>query len=627
MRGTMMMVAIAMLMMMTCLTQETEAHGRNDKTVVSDPTHAAKLAAFAASLPRPPKVTLHVWEEEIEADPTAGPVLSNLRSSAALYAAVAPYLPPGQTEFAHVHAMNELYISAPVLASSKGSDNVFVTPHMDGPYGVVPGATLLRCLYMVQGSAHVATVFPMPGPGNNLVLATGDTVCFDYNREVHYIVSVPANETETGGEEANMRVAMKLHVAIAPPPLGLKYATWFGHINAAYNTWARNNFLASQNPDEYWGDWIMSAYINVCTVAGTQSEVVLGMANILMVAFIVVSIWRLRASARPLPDARVLPLFMTEVTYALSFLHYTCYIFAYVFRDVQPGIFIRDALALKTMSMALLTLAFVRSIRSLSDVGPALLALPCFGVSYLAYEALGKDLTYFGIEMGYAEPRMITQFPYGVIPHPMILGSVAGFLLLLLTPAFRAQWTPLILIHVGFYSVVLVLEMFDIYMPEDASTTFPRLGVDFLAFHTVPANVYGHLITVAVGMAGAFGAIASYSRPLGGYVVGLFVISLRYTVEPHVAQVADVTAVLVLGTYAVLALLPLPFLAPVRGKWAYVAMVVVAFVLQEAAHRFTFEKTFMDSYFAQDGFDLVGLKLLLHNIWLAPYTVWALYVV
>ena len=40
--------------------------------------------------------------------------------------------------------MNELYVSC---VSSTGSDKVFVTKHVDGPYYLFPGCNLLRVLF------------------------------------------------------------------------------------------------------------------------------------------------------------------------------------------------------------------------------------------------------------------------------------------------------------------------------------------------------------------------------------------------------------------------------------------------------------------------------------------------
>ena len=60
-----------------------------------------------------------------------------------------------------------------------------------------------------------------------------------------------------------------------------------------------------------------------------------------------------------------------------------------------------------------------------------------FGLASLAASALGVDRTYFGWELGVCDGEYVQRFPYGVIPHPMIVGGALGWLGFHALPAFR----------------------------------------------------------------------------------------------------------------------------------------------------------------------------------------------
>jgi len=49
-------------------------------------------------------------------------------------------------------------------------------------------------------------------------------------------------------------------------------------------------------------------------------------------------------------------------------------------------------------------------------------------VSIMATSALGIDRTYFAAELGLVEAKWVTQFPYGYIPHPMIVSQIWALL-------------------------------------------------------------------------------------------------------------------------------------------------------------------------------------------------------
>ena len=142
--------------------------------------------------------------------------------------AVAEKLIPA--DCARVRYMDELYVTSSGEIT-EGSDNVFETPHVDGPFAFVPKHTLYRCVYAVKGSPHVETHVN----GSTVVLRDGDHVMFDYNRDPHHIVKHENNVD---------RVVYKLHFVKNT----IRWWYFFAAANALWNTFARIIFLASIKP-------------------------------------------------------------------------------------------------------------------------------------------------------------------------------------------------------------------------------------------------------------------------------------------------------------------------------------------------------------------------------------------
>jgi hypothetical protein len=76
-----------------------------------------------------------------------------------------------------------------------------------------------------------------------------------------------------------------------------------------------------------------------------------------------------------------------------------------------------------------------------------------------AAAVLGIDRTYYGAEVAGLPPRRITEFPYSLVAHPMILGNVAAFGGTLINPDFRQHWWPLAGLHVALNIGLLVMEL------------------------------------------------------------------------------------------------------------------------------------------------------------------------
>jgi len=85
-------------------------------------------------------------------------------------------------------------------------------------------------------------------------------------------------------------------------------------------------------------------------------------------------------------------------------------------------------------------------------------------VSVLATRAIGVDRTYFAAELGLVEPKWIEKFPYGYIPHPMIVSQIFALMGLYKASHFRTEWPYVVPIHVTLYLIHMLQEHFDVYL-------------------------------------------------------------------------------------------------------------------------------------------------------------------
>ncbi len=142
--------------------------------------------------------------------------------------------------------------------------------------------------------------------------------------------------------------------------------------------------------------------------------------------------------------------------YLTGFWHYLLYWLAFTFGAIPHAVFKRDAVAMKTVSVAGLAaiyLAFPLDPLSLAVIAGGIL------LNIAAAGALGADRTYYGVEVAGLPPRRVERFPYSMVAHPMILGNVMAFGGTLLNSGFRRDWWPLALVHVGLNIGLLVMEL------------------------------------------------------------------------------------------------------------------------------------------------------------------------
>lgn len=143
-------------------------------------------------------------------------------------------------------------------------------------------------------------------------------------------------------------------------------------------------------------------------------------------------------------------------------------------RGIDFGSFRRDVLLFKTI--ALIQLAYVYFFPQRFG-GPAfewdfvsLAMIACgYAISMMATNAIGMDRTYFAEELGLVEPMRINKFPYGYIPHPMIVSQIFALLGVYKAAHFRATSPYVVPIHIFLYIVHMLQEHFDIYDKSAAS--------------------------------------------------------------------------------------------------------------------------------------------------------------
>eukprot|EP00596_Hydrurales_sp_CCMP1899_P008289 CAMPEP_0119042208 /NCGR_PEP_ID=MMETSP1177-20130426/14444_1 /TAXON_ID=2985 /ORGANISM="Ochromonas sp, Strain CCMP1899" /LENGTH=666 /DNA_ID=CAMNT_0007008827 /DNA_START=246 /DNA_END=2246 /DNA_ORIENTATION=- len=360
-----------------------------------------------------------------------------------------------------VEGMNEVYVTGPKRDSEgANSDNIFYTKHVDGPWGLIPFVSVYRCIVGMDRNMMTTTHFPLANLSVNA--CAGDVLAFDFNREVHFI-STDSSKRDISDE---FRVTLKLHYCVYPrllAPVG-----WLMHwLNVKYNIVFRALFLKTIKPTnslEHFLAW----NVTVNTDLFNGLEQYFGQRNLLYLS-LVGALWYATGCY--------------EVFFALtSFVHYCRYISTfYIRKGVDFGSFKRDVLLFKTISISQLFFCYAFPQKNVFQLDLISIGMIVTGyiLSLLATQALGIDRTYFAAELGLVEPKWITQFPYGYIPHPMIVSQIWALLGLYKAAHFRAEAPYVIPLHVTLYLVHMMQEHFEIYQrypKEESSVPVNTLG-------------------------------------------------------------------------------------------------------------------------------------------------------
>ena len=344
-----------------------------------------------------------------------------------------------------VEGMNEVYISGPPRTNEAfNSDHVFYQRHVDGPWGFIPYVSVYRCIVGMDRNMVYTTHFPIANISNNAT--EGDVLAFDFNREVHYIT----RDDSRLADSDEFRVVLKLHYCVYPRilrPLG-----WMMHFfNVRYNQAFRALFLKTINPSTLY-EHFLAWNVVFNTALFDFIETFFGQRSLYYLIF-AASLWYVTGCY--------------EVFFALtSFVHYFRYISTFYFREgIDFGSFKRDVLLFKVISISQLCYLYLFPPSGSFELDWVSVALIISGylVSMMATRALGIDRTYFAAELGLVEPKWITDFPYGYIPHPMILSQVWALAGFHKAAHFRAVAPYAVPVHITLYLLHMFQEQFDIY--------------------------------------------------------------------------------------------------------------------------------------------------------------------
>jgi hypothetical protein len=386
------------------------------------------------------KETIHIWPHKQSATTT---FTKEIEDDAAIYEAFRRVFAARHFDIKPVISMNEIYVTAVGAKKEINSDAVFYTPHTDGPYWWLPGASLYRVLVGITPNAMVRTRFNLQHESIDKVIDIHEVLGFDYNRELHWIDHTNKTNTER-------RSLLKLHYIVYPKGWH-RYGDFCASLNSKYNTWARSNFLATLRPETMY-EIAMAWWIWLTTWSNAYFNIYFGWNNL---------VYFLAAYAMG-PQAFLI---MT------SFRHYIIYITTFGFRKppVAYGEFMRDCKIYKTMALFhLAKMMYPKIDISMSsssiphDLLPIILSLAGFGVTLLATYRLGYVRTYFGSELGFVKPKWIEGFPYGYIPHPMIVGQLFAFANILFWWGSQMEPSEKALVggHMYFYTVHMIQEIF-----------------------------------------------------------------------------------------------------------------------------------------------------------------------
>lgn len=302
---------------------------------------------------------------------------------------------------------------------------------------------------------QITTHFPLAKVSRNAV--EGDVLAFDFNREVHYI-DCDASKRDISDD---YRVVLKLHYCVYPrfmAPLG-----HFMHVaNVRYNQNFRALFLKTIAPQTVY-EHFLAWNVNGWTVLYDLVETNVGLRNMIYLLFVGALWW---ATGK------------YEVFFVLtSFVHYFRYISTFYYRrGIDFGSFKRDVFLFKSLAVAQLVVHYVfpslhgqGALDLNASMASVAMILCGYALGIKATMALGLDRTYFAAELGLVEPKWITEFPYGYIPHPMIVSQVfalAGFHLAphWIDPSGATPiWSVAVPIHVSLYMLHMLQEHLDLW--------------------------------------------------------------------------------------------------------------------------------------------------------------------
>ena len=128
--------------------------------------------------------TIHEWCKNL--DDTSRTYISKIKHNIQQHLIEKYSMKKTNHIIAGINEMDELYYSKP--ENNIGSDNVFITPHLDGFLGWIPFMRCWRCIYCITNPNNTTNYFPLNKIQESIItLKPNNFICHDFNRDLHWI--------------------------------------------------------------------------------------------------------------------------------------------------------------------------------------------------------------------------------------------------------------------------------------------------------------------------------------------------------------------------------------------------------------------------------------------------------
>ena len=372
---------------------------------------------------------------------TIGPI-TDLENDKSIKAVLRTIFPAKHYDIRPVLEMNEIFISAVGgIKLPVNSESVSYIPHTEGPFWFFPGVSLYCLLIGLTPNRMVRQRFVLQHSSQDAILDKFGIIGFDYNRELQWIDHVP------GKINIERRSVVKLHYIVYPTGWH-RYGRLCTKVMRSYHTWSQRIMLQTI-PGKKQFNRVVASVTMAAVRINAKIEERIGWSNM----FYIATAYVLGGS-----DS-------TSWTFLIltSFRHYCVYITTFAYRDppVALGCLIRDGQVYKIISNIHWARRLWPMVELSRDWPGILMALAWFAITLLACDRLGLERTYFGTELGFVQPKWIVGFPYGTVPHPMIMGQILGFGVILYwwRHELTIQNAALLVAHIACYLVHMFQEI------------------------------------------------------------------------------------------------------------------------------------------------------------------------
>ena len=248
-------------------------HKKQLKYYRKQTTFLAKWAEEHVTKSEETNTSHHWWYRDLTKD--AKKCFDNCVSNTVIQNMFDGIFSPLEYDVVLIPSMNELYLTGKNRQENPNSDQVFFTPHIDGPFSLFPFVSVYRCMIGLNSNKSIHTHFPMND--KRYCVDHGDIIAFDFNREIHYITE---DKDEMNGTN-QYRVTIKVHYCIYPKGWHM-IGTFYQHINQWYNSLFRSLFLKTITPTQSL-DYLYSYGVVYGTKLFVNTDIYIGHKNIVYI--------------------------------------------------------------------------------------------------------------------------------------------------------------------------------------------------------------------------------------------------------------------------------------------------------------------------------------------------------